>query len=124
MAKTIMLVDDSPTMLMSLEGILTKAGVGVLKAVSGEDALAKLKAGPKPDMVITDLNMGALNGIELIRSLRKMVNFRFMPMLMLTTESQQDKRNEARSAGATGWIVKPVEAVALMQVVRQLLPGA
>jgi two-component system chemotaxis response regulator CheY len=75
-------------------------------------------------MVITDLNMGALNGIELIRSLRKMVDFRFMPMLMLTTESQQDKRNEARSAGATGWIVKPVEAVALMQVVRQLLPGA
>ena len=123
MAKTIMIIDDSPTMLMSLEGILSKAGIAVLKAVSGEEALEKLTHGPKPDLVITDLNMGALNGIELIRKLRKLANFRFLPILMLTTESQQDKRNDARSAGATGWIVKPVDAAALMQVVRQLLPG-
>jgi two-component system chemotaxis response regulator CheY len=123
MAKTIMIVDDSPTMLMSLEGILTKAGITVLKAISGEDALTRLTAGLKPDLIITDLNMGKLNGIELIRSLRKIASFRFLPILMLTTESQQDKRNDARSAGATGWIVKPVDATALMQVVRQLLPG-
>ena len=124
MAKTIMIIDDSPTMLMSLEGILSKAGIAVLKAVSGEEALEKLTHGPKPDLVITDLNMGALNGIELIRKLRKLANFRFLPILMLTTESQQDKRNDARSAGATGWIVKPVDGAALLNVVRQVLPGA
>ena len=68
MAKTIMIVDDSPTMLMSIEGILSKAGLAVLKASSGEDALAKLQRSPKPDMIITDLNMGKLNGIDLIRN--------------------------------------------------------
>jgi two-component system chemotaxis response regulator CheY len=93
MAKTIMIVDDSPTMLMSLEGILASAGLSVLKAVSGDDALAKVKNAPKPDMVITDLNMGELNGIELIRTLRKQAPFRFLPILLPTTESQQDKRN-------------------------------
>jgi two-component system chemotaxis response regulator CheY len=111
-------------MLMSLEGILKIAGLLVLKAVSGEDAIAKLKDAAKPDMVITDLNMGDLNGIELIRALRKQAQFRFLPLLLLTTESQQDKRNEARTAGATGWLVKPVVAADLLQVVKRFLPGA
>ena len=124
MAATIMIVDDSPTMLMSIEGILTKAGLGVVKASSGEQAYEALKSGPKPAMLITDLNMGAMDGIELIRRARKLSGFQFMPILMLTTESQQDKRNEAKSAGATGWIVKPVDATALLKVVRQLVPGA
>jgi len=124
MAKTIMIVDDSPTMLMSIEGILSKAGLAVLKASSGEDALAKLQTSPKPDMIITDLNMGKLNGIELIRNLRGQSPFRFLPILMLTTESEQDKRNQARSAGATGWIVKPVDPAGLIQVVKKILPGA
>ena len=75
-------------------------------------------------MVITDLNMGELNGIELIRTLRKQAPFRFLPILLLTTESQQDKRNEARSAGATGWIVKPVVPADLLQMVKRVLPGA
>lgn len=75
-------------------------------------------------MIIADLNMGAMNGIELIRQLRKMHGYQFMPMVMLTTELQQDKRNEAKAAGATGWIVKPVDPVSLMKVVRQLVPGA
>jgi two-component system chemotaxis response regulator CheY len=124
MAATVLVVDDSPTMLMSIEGILTKAGLGVIKAASGEEALAKLQKGDKPNLMITDLNMGAMNGIELIRSARKLPAMRFTPILMLTTESQQDKRNEAKSAGATGWIVKPVDGVALLNVVRQVLPGA
>ena len=67
MAATIMIVDDSPTMLMSIEGILTKAGLGVVKAANGEQALETLKTGTKPSLVITDLNMGAMDGIELIR---------------------------------------------------------
>ncbi|KQO51249.1 MULTISPECIES: response regulator [unclassified Methylobacterium] len=124
MAATIMIVDDSPTMLMSIEGILTKAGLGVVKAANGEQALETLKTGTKPSLVITDLNMGAMDGIELIRRVRKLPGLQFTPILMLTTESQQDKRNEAKSAGATGWIVKPVDATALIKVIRQLVPGA
>lgn len=123
MAATIMIVDDSPTMLLSIEGILTKAGLGVVKAASGEEALETLKSGTKPNLLITDLNMGAMNGIDLIRKVRKVPGLAFMPILMLTTESQQDKRNEAKSAGATGWIVKPVDSTSLLGVIRQLVPG-
>ncbi|MCJ2056425.1 response regulator [Methylobacterium sp. J-048] len=124
MATTIMIVDDSPTMLMSIEGILSKAGLGVVKAASGEEAVTTLQGGTKPNLLITDLNMGAMNGIELIRRVRKLPGLQFIPILMLTTESQQDKRNEAKSAGATGWIVKPVDPEALLKVIRQLVPGA
>jgi two-component system chemotaxis response regulator CheY len=124
MAATILIVDDSPTMLMSIEGILTKAGIAVIKAASGEEALAKLQKGDKPNLMITDLNMGAMNGIELIRNARKLPALRFTPILMLTTESQQDRRNDAKAAGATGWIVKPVNPENLLKVVRQLVPGA
>ncbi len=124
MAKTIMIVDDSPTMLMSMEGMLSKAGLGVSKATNAEEALVILKGGGKPDMIITDLNMAAMNGIQLIREVRRLPGFAFMPIVMLTTESQQQKREEAKSAGATGWMVKPVQPQAMLQIVRQLVPGA
>ncbi len=124
MAKTIMIVDDSQTMLMSMEGMLSKVGLGVSKANNAEEALVILKGGSKPDMVITDLNMAAMNGIELIREIRRIPGYQFMPIVMLTTEFQQQKRDEAKSAGATGWMVKPVQPQAMLQVVRQLVPGA
>ncbi len=124
MAKTIMIVDDSPTMLMSMEGMLSKAGLGVSKANNAEEALVILKGGGKPDMIITDLNMAAMNGIQLIREVRRLPGYAFMPIVMLTTESQQQKREEAKSAGATGWMVKPVQPQAMLQVVKQLVPGA
>ncbi len=124
MAKTVMIVDDSPTMLMSMEGMLSKAGLGVSKANNAEEALVILKGGSKPDMIITDLNMAAMNGIQLIREVRQLPGFAFMPIVMLTTESQQQKRNEAKSAGATGWMVKPVQPQAMLQIVKQLVPGA
>ena len=122
--KTVMIVDDSPTILMSMEAILTRAGYGVAKAESGEAALRVLQGGTRPSLVITDLNMHAMNGIELIRSLRQLPATRFTPILMLTTESALDKRQEARSAGATGWIVKPVQPTDLIAVVKQMVPGA
>jgi two-component system, chemotaxis family, chemotaxis protein CheY len=123
MAETILIVDDSPTMLMSIESVLTKIGLVVEKAASGEQALSRLSSGLKVRLMITDLNMGKMNGIDLIREARKLAHMKFAPILMLTTESQQDKRNEARSAGATGWIVKPVDPESLVKVVRQLIPG-
>ncbi len=124
MPKTIMIVDDSQTMLMSMEGMLSKAGLGVSKANSAEEALLVLRGGNKPDMIITDLNMAAMNGIQLIREIRRLPGYQFMPIVMLTTESQQEKRNEAKSAGATGWMVKPVQPQSMLQIVRQLVPGA
>lgn len=124
MAKTIMIVDDSPTMLMSLEGMLSRAGFSVSKAKNAEEALAILKGGSKPDMIITDLNMAAMNGIQLIREVRRLPGYSFIPIVMLTTEYEQQKRDEAKSAGATGWMVKPVQPQAMLQIVKQLIPGA
>ncbi len=121
--KTIMLVDDSATMLMSMQALLKKASFGTQTAASGESALALLQGGAKPNLIITDLNMGAMNGIELIRQARKIPALRFVPMLMLTTESQTARREEAKAAGASGWLVKPVDGAALLQVLGQLLPG-
>lgn len=123
MSATVLIVDDSATMLMSIENILQKIGVNVEKASSGEQALSKLQGGLKVKMMITDLNMGAMNGIELIRLARKVPGMAFAPILMLTTESQQDKRNEAKAAGATGWIVKPIDGPNLTKLVKQLIPG-
>ena len=123
MAKKIMIVDDSATILMLAEMVLAQGGFEVCKASSAEEALTALKGGEKPDMVFTDLNMGAMNGVELIREIRKTPGCQFMPIVMLTTESQQAKRDEARFAGATGWMVKPFEPEAILKLARQFLPG-
>ena len=115
------LVDDSATMLMSMEMLLKRAGYTVTKSESAEAAMAALES-ISPKLIITDLNMPGMNGIELIQTLKKQSKFRFTPMLMLTTESQQSRREEAKSAGATGWLVKPVEPEQLLGVVKQLVP--
>jgi len=119
---TIFLVDDSATMLMSLKATLEIAGFKVETAGDGEQALAKVKSGLKPDLIITDINMPKMDGIELIRQVRKLL--RFTPILTLTTESQQAKRDEAKKLGASGWMVKPVSGTDLLKVIRQVLPGA
>ena len=122
--KTILLVDDSPTMLMSMENVLSRAGYIVAKAPSGEAALQLMGSGTRPNLMITDLHMGKISGIDLIRETRKTAVGRFIPILMLTTESSQTRRDEAKQAGATGWLVKPVAPDALLGVVKQVLPGA
>jgi two-component system chemotaxis response regulator CheY len=124
MGKKILIVDDSPTILMSLQGILTRAGHAVSQAASGEEAMAVLQRGLKPDLIITDYHMGAMNGIDLVRAVRKTAGLQFIPVLMATTESQRQKRIDAKAAGATGWLVKPVLADALLQVIKQVVPGA
>lgn len=121
--KKILLVDDSKTMLMSMEGVLKRAGYEVASSVSGEDAVTKIGSF-MPDLMITDLNMPGMDGISLIKKAKSMASMRFKPILMLTTESQQAKRDEAKAAGATGWLVKPVQPNDLTAVVRQVLPGA
>ena len=107
---TIMLVDDSATILLSISSILTKAGYAVEKAPNAEDALKKFQSGIKIDLLITDLNMPGMNGIELIKQVRQIPAYKFVPILFLTTESQQERKQEAKAAGASGWIVKPATA--------------
>lgn len=124
MGKKIMIVDDSPTILASMQTILERAGHAVTKASSGEEAVGTLKGGLKPDLVITDYHMGAMNGIDLVREVRRLPGLTFVPILMVTTESQQEKRTDAKAAGATGWLVKPVQPEALLQVIKQVVPGA
>lgn len=119
--KSVFLVDDSTTMLMSLKGTLEIGGFQVETAGDGEAALTRLRGGFKPDLIITDINMPRLDGIGLIREARKLL--RFTPILALTTESQQVKRDEAKQIGATGWLVKPVGGTDLLRVIRQILPG-
>jgi two-component system, chemotaxis family, chemotaxis protein CheY len=122
MMKTIFLVDDSATMVMSLKCSLEISGFKVETAADGEQAMDKINKGLKPDLIITDINMPKMDGIELIRNARKIL--RFTPILTLTTESQQAKRDEAKKLGATGWLVKPIGGADLIKVVKQLLPGA
>jgi two-component system chemotaxis response regulator CheY len=124
MAKTIFLVDDSATMLMSVRATLQMNGFHVETANDGVQALSKLKAGPKPDLIITDVNMPQMGGLELIRNVRALPGFRFLPILTLTTESNAAKRDEAKRLGATGWLVKPVGGADLLKVIKQVLPGA
>jgi two-component system chemotaxis response regulator CheY len=121
---TVLLVDDSRTILMSVSSVLTKSGYTVETASDGTEGLAKVKAGLKPAVILTDLNMPKMDGITFIREVRKVAGGRFTPILMLTTESQQAKRAEAKAAGASGWIVKPVQPKDLLGVLQQILPRA
>ena len=120
--KTIFIVDDSTTMIMSLKSSLEMSGFKVETAGDGEAAMGKINGGLKPDLIITDINMPRMDGLELIKNARKVL--RFTPILTLTTESQQSKRDEAKRLGATGWLVKPVGGADLVKVIRQVLPGA
>jgi two-component system chemotaxis response regulator CheY len=124
MAKTILVVDDSTSMVMSLKATLTMNGFLVETAGDGKLALEKLNSGIKPDLILTDINMPNMGGLELIKNVRALPNFRFTPMLTLTTESDPGKKEEAKRSGATGWLVKPIDGNELIKVIRRVLPGA
>ncbi len=119
--KTIFIVDDSATILLSISGILSKAGYAVEKAANGEEALRKLQGGVKIDLLMTDLNMPGMDGITLIKEVRKLPAYKFVPILFLTTESQQSKKVEAKAAGASGWIVKPATADELLNTIKLVI---
>ena len=124
MAKIILIVDDSATMLMSLKANLEISGFKVETASDGVQGLAKLKGGIKPDLIITDIHMPNMGGLEFMKTVRTLPGFRFTPILALTTETQQAKREEAKKHGATGWLVKPVTGPEMVKVIKQVLPGA
>jgi two-component system, chemotaxis family, chemotaxis protein CheY len=122
MGKTILTVDDAATIRMMVSFTLRGIGHQVLEAPDGACALEMLRAAPV-DLVITDVHMPNLNGIELTRQLRALPGFLKTPILLLTTESDPGKKAEGRAAGATGWIVKPFNQEQLLAVVAKLLPS-
>ncbi|WP_414711370.1 response regulator [Sphingomonas sp. UBA978] len=117
---TIMTVDDSPSMRMLLKAALTDLGYKVLEAEDGVEALERL-GGVEPDLLITDINMPRLDGFGLIEKVREQDRHRNLPILVLTTESSDEKKQRARSAGATGWIVKPFHPDKLAAAIRRVL---
>jgi len=120
MAKKIITVEDSTSLREMISFVLREAGYDVVEAKDGRDALAKMDGVPV-DMIITDLNMPVMNGIELTRELRSTPTHKFTPIVFLTTESQAKKKEAAREAGATGWIVKPFKPEQLLKVVKKVL---
>lgn len=120
MAKTVLIVDDSASMRQLVTFALKGAGYDVVAAVHGKDALDKIKA-TKVEMVITDLNMPEMDGIQLIKNIRSNAATRFTPVVMLTTESQEGKKQEGKQAGATGWLVKPFKPEELVGLVKKFV---
>jgi len=120
MPKVIMTVDDSASVRQMVSFTLKQAGYEVVEAKDGQDALDKLGAS-SVNMLITDLNMPKIDGIKLIRKVREKPESRFMPIIMLTSDSHDSKKKEGRAAGATGWIVKPFKPEQLLAVIKKVL---
>jgi two-component system chemotaxis response regulator CheY len=102
---------------------LTGAGYQVVQAGDGKEAVGKLSNGSKPALVVTDLNMPEMDGIALIKEIRKMPALKFTPILMLTTESSDERKSEGKAAGATGWIVKPFNPEQFLKILKKVLPA-
>ena len=121
MGKTVLVVDDSTSMRQMVAFTLKSSGFTVVEGANGKEGLQKLD-GQKVDLVISDLNMPVMNGFEMIKAIRAKPQYKFTPILMLTTESQDSKKAEGKAAGATGWIVKPFDPKQLLAVVAKVLP--
>ena len=119
MAKTIMVVDDSISIRQVVGLALKQAGYDIIEGCDGRDALAKL-TGQKVNLIISDVNMPNMDGISFVRELKTRPAYKFTPVLMLTTESQEDKKEQGKAAGARAWMVKPFKPEALLAAVQKL----
>ena|SRR5277367_5998839 len=115
-----MTVDDSASLRQMVAVVLRGAGFEVAEAMDGCDALSKLK-GQEMDLFLTDVNMPNMDGLELTRQLRTIPQYKFVPIILLTTESRPEKKQEGKAAGATAWIVKPFDPDQLLSVVKKVL---
>jgi two-component system chemotaxis response regulator CheY len=115
-----MTVDDSASLRQMIGVVLRGGGYDVVEAVDGMDALSKL-AGQDVNLVLTDVNMPRMDGLEFTRQLRAMAQYKFIPIVLLTTESHADKKSEGKAAGATAWIVKPFDPDQLLAVVKKVM---
>jgi two-component system chemotaxis response regulator CheY len=118
--KTIMTVDDSASLRQMVSVVLRGGGYEVVEAVDGLDALSKLQ-GRELHLFLTDMNMPKMDGLEFTRRLRAMPQYKFVPIVLLTTESHSDKKQQGKAAGATAWIVKPFNPDQLLAVVKKVM---
>jgi two-component system, chemotaxis family, chemotaxis protein CheY len=120
MAKVILTVDDSPSIRLMMKLTLTAEGYEVAQASDGIEALEYARA-HVADLVLTDINMPGMDGLELIRELRMLPDYKSVPMLILTTESGQDRKQLGKASGATGWLVKPFNNQQLLATIGRVL---
>ncbi len=120
MAKTIMVVDDSASLRQVVGIALKGAGFDVLEACDGKDALSKI-TGQKIHLIISDVNMPNMDGITFVKEVKKMASYKFTPIIMLTTESQEAKKQEGQAAGAKAWVVKPFQPAQMLAAVSKLI---
>ena len=123
MAKTVLIVDDSSSLRTVVKMALLRAGYEVLEGVDGRDGLAQLDKAAKVHLIVSDVNMPNMDGLELTRQLRALPSFARTPIILLTTESDPAKKILGRAAGATGWIVKPFSQEQLLAIVAKVLPA-
>lgn len=122
MSKIALVVDDSATMREMVSYTLKQAGFEPLTGGNGQEGLDQLK-GQAVDLIITDLNMPVMDGLAFITAVRAREEYKFTPILMLTTESQADMKSKGKQAGATGWLVKPFNPEMLLQVIGKVVPN-
>ena len=120
MAKTILVVDDSGTVRQQVSMALKQAGFAIVEAADGQEALAAIESNRAIDMVVCDINMPVLNGLEMVEKVKQNPAHKALPILMLTTEGQPSMIKRAKEAGAVGWIVKPFDAGQLVQTAKHL----
>jgi two-component system chemotaxis response regulator CheY len=119
MAKTVMVVDDSASLRTVVKMALKGAGYEVIEGADGRDALSKL-SGQKVHLIITDLNMPNLDGIGFVKEVKQMADYKFTPIIMLTTEGQESKKQEGQAAGVKAWVVKPFQPDQMLNAVAKL----
>ena len=120
MAKTIMVIDDSPSIRMVVSIALKKAGYEVIEATDGKDALSKL-TGQKVHLMLCDVNMPNMDGLTFLKTIKVDKNYKFTPIIMLTTESQEAMKQEGKAAGARAWVVKPFKPEQMIAAVEKLV---
>ncbi len=121
MAKTILIVDDSSSLRVVVKLALTRAGFDVIEAGDGKEGLAQLAKAPKVNLIVSDVNMPNMDGITFVSQLKQQAKFKFTPVIMLTTENQDAKIQQARAAGAKAWLTKPFNPAQLLDAVSRLV---
>ena len=120
MAKTILIVDDSASLRQVVNIALSGAGYEVIEAADGKDALTKLD-GRKIHLIVSDVHMPNMDGISFVKEVKKHPSYKFTPIIMLTTESQEGKKQEGQMAGAKAWVVKPFKPEQMLAAVSKLI---
>ena len=120
MAKTILIVDDSASLRQVVRIALIGAGYDVIEAADGKDALGKL-TGQKVHLIISDVNMPNMDGITMVKEIKKNPHYKFTPIIMLTTEGSDDKKREGQAAGAKAWVIKPFQPQQMLEAVSKLV---